>query len=139
MKDMATDLLRRNHLSVTDSRCTILHLFLENNKGALRHSDIERGIPALDRVTIYRTLQAFSEKGIIHSIPSVDGAVRYALCHNSCEEGHHHDDHIHFVCLICGSTQCIEDVHVPTISLPIGYHPKQVEMVVTGVCNKCQQ
>lgn len=139
MKDQALDILKKNHLSVTDSRCTILHLFLQNTKGAVRHSDIEKGIPNLDRVTIYRTLQIFSEKGIIHSIPSLDGAVRYALCHSGCEEGHHHDDHVHFVCSLCGVTQCLEHVHVPQVNLPAGFKPTQIEMVVTGVCNSCQQ
>ena len=139
MKDQVTDILRKNHLSVTDSRCTILHMFLQNNHGAVRHSDIEKGIPTLDRVTIYRTLQVFAEKGIIHSIPSLDGAVRYALCQSGCEEGHHHDDHVHFVCSVCGNTQCLEEVHVPMVALPQGFKPRQTEMVITGICNRCQQ
>jgi Fur family ferric uptake transcriptional regulator len=114
-------------------------MFLQNTRGAVRHSDIEKGIPTLDRVTIYRTLQVFAEKGIIHSIPSLDGAVRYALCQSGCEEGHHHDDHVHFVCSICGNTQCIEEVHVPMVALPPGFKPRQTEMVITGICNRCKQ
>ncbi|MES2645396.1 MAG: transcriptional repressor [Bacteroidota bacterium] len=139
MKDHAMHILRKNHLSVTDSRCTILHMFLQNTNGAVRHCDIEQGIPGLDRVTIYRTLQVFSEKGIIHSIPSLDGAVRYALCHSGCEEGHHHDNHVHFVCSACGTTQCLEEVNVPPVIVPAGYQAKQIEMVITGVCNRCRQ
>ena len=139
MKDHATQILKRNHLSITESRCTILHMFLQNSNGAVRHSDIEQGIPGLDRVTIYRTLQVFSEKGIIHSIPSLDGAIRYALCKSGCEEGHHHDNHVHFVCSACGLTQCLQEVVVPAVHLPLGYQVKQVEMVITGVCNRCRQ
>jgi Fur family ferric uptake transcriptional regulator len=139
MKDHAMQILRKNHLSVTESRCTILHVFLQNSLGAVKHSDIEHGIPGLDRVTIYRTLQVFSDKGIIHSIPSLDGAVRYALCKSGCEEGNHHDNHVHFVCSICGSTQCLEEVFVPSVTLPPGYQPKQVQMVITGTCARCRQ
>lgn len=137
VRDQAIGILKKNHLSVTDSRCTILHLFLHNTNGAVRHSDIEKGVPSLDRVTIYRTLQVFSEKGIIHSIPSLDGVVRYALCHGECQEGHHHDDHVHFVCSHCGSTQCLEEIHVPPVRLPGGFHVNQIEMVITGICQKC--
>ena len=132
------NILRKNHLSVTDSRCTILHMFLQNTKGAVRHSDIEQGIPGLDRVTIYRTLQVFSEKGIIHSIPSLDGAVRYALCHSGCEEGQHHDNHVHFVCSKCSNTVCLDHVTIPAVKLPVGFKASEFQMVVNGICKSCQ-
>jgi Fur family transcriptional regulator, ferric uptake regulator len=139
MKDAITDILKKNHLSVTDSRRAILKLFYQTTAGALRHCDIERNLTDVDRVTIYRTLQAFSDKGIIHTIPGSDGAVRYALCRNGCEEGHHHDDHVHFVCSVCGTTLCLEQVHVPAVKLPEGFEPHQVEMVVSGICSKCRE
>jgi Fe2+ or Zn2+ uptake regulation protein len=57
------DILRRNSLSVTDSRKKILNLFL-NVQGALAHGDIEKKAgEKFDRVTVYRTLQTFVEKG----------------------------------------------------------------------------
>ncbi|HMP92698.1 MAG TPA: transcriptional repressor [Phnomibacter sp.] len=139
MKDNFADVLKKNHLSVTESRKAILRLFHQHTAGALKHSDIEKSLDQIDRVTIYRTLQAFTEKGIIHSIPGSDGAARYALCRNGCDEDHHHDDHVHFVCKACGSTQCLEDVHIPFVKLPGGFEVSQVEMVITGYCNKCKQ
>lgn len=137
MKDQAIDILRRSQLSVTDSRRIILNLFLQNNKGALRHSDIEKTADSLDRVTIYRTLQVFAENGIIHPIPSVDGAARYALCRTD-SEGKQHDNHVHFQCTECGIIQCIENVNVPQVSLPMGYKTNQISMVLTGVCVDCK-
>jgi Fur family transcriptional regulator, ferric uptake regulator len=138
MKNDVVEILRRNNLSVTDSRKVILSLFLNKQDGALKHGDIERTTAnKLDRVTIYRTLQVFSDKGIIHSIPGVDGAARYALCHNGCEEGRHHDNHVHFVCTVCGATKCIDNVHIPHVALPMGYQPTQMEMVITGTCAAC--
>ena len=74
------------------------YLFLEQT-GALAHGDIEKKAgEKFDRVTVYRTLQTFVEKGIIHTIPTADNSIRYALCKDDCAEGHHHDHHIHFVC-----------------------------------------
>ena len=139
MYNYVADILQRNNLSITDSRKTILSLFLKEGQSALRHSDIERATKKIDRVTIYRTLQVFTEKGIIHSIPALDGAARYALCNNGCLEGHHFDNHVHFVCTSCGTTQCIDHVNVPPIILPPGYQTTQVEMVVTGICKTCGQ
>jgi Fur family transcriptional regulator, ferric uptake regulator len=137
MKDQSTQLLRNINMSVTDSRRQILDLFMEKKGGALRHADIEKKLDHLDRVTIYRTLQAFTEKGVIHSIPGSDGAAKYALCHSHCSEGHHHDNHVHFQCSQCGSTQCIDEVGIPFVKLPKGFVSERIEMVITGYCNEC--
>lgn len=131
-------LLKRNRLSVTDSRKKILQLFLEHT-GALAHGDIEKGAgEKFDRVTVYRTLQTFVDKGIIHIIPTADNSIRYALCKDNCGEGHHHDHHIHFVCTNCNKTYCLDDVVTPDIKLPRGYSAGHVEVVVEGICKNCQ-
>ena len=130
-------LLKRNSLSITGSRKKILQLFLEE-AGALAHGDIEKKAgKKFDRVTIYRTLQTFVDKGIIHTIPTADNSIRYALCKDECSEGHHHDHHIHFVCNNCNKTYCLDDVVTPEIKIPKGYTPTQVEVVVEGVCKNC--
>ena len=133
------DILRRNSLSVTDSRKKILNLFL-NVQGALAHGDIEKKAgEKFDRVTVYRTLQTFVEKGIIHTIPTTDNSVRYALCKDNCSEGHHHDNHVHFICIQCGTTLCMEDVVVPEIKMKKGFSINEIEVVVKGSCLDCQQ
>lgn len=130
-------LLKRNQLSITDSRSKILELFLQQN-GALAHADIEKKSGAsFDRVTVYRTLQTFVEKGIIHTIPTADNSILYALCKDECTEGHHHDHHVHFICSKCSNTICLEDITVPEVKLPAGYQATQVEVVVNGVCRDC--
>lgn len=130
------EILKRKRLSVTDSRKKILTLFL-SSEDALSHGDIEQKAgEKFDRVTVYRTLQAFVEKGIIHPIPTSDNTVRYALCRD-CEEGHHHDNHVHFVCTECKKTFCLDDVVAPDINLPEGYHAGSVQVVIQGVCKGC--
>ncbi|PWU02254.1 MAG: Fur family transcriptional regulator [Bacteroidetes bacterium] len=137
MKKQIVEILRKNQLSITDGRKKILELFLESDS-ALAHHDIEEKIQEkFDRVTVYRTLQAFMDKGIIHTIPTADNSIKYALCKDDCEQGHHHDDHIHFVCKQCGQTICLDEVHVPSVRLPQGYHADQVEVVVSGLCKEC--
>jgi len=131
------EILRRKHLSVTDSRKKILSLFLAGSD-ALAHGDIEKKAgEKFDRVTVYRTLQTFVEKGIIHTIPTADNSVRYALC-KDCTEGHHHDDHVHFVCNGCGKTICLDDVVSPGIELPAGYMAQTVQVVINGTCKDCR-
>ncbi|HEX5667370.1 MAG TPA: Fur family transcriptional regulator [Chitinophagaceae bacterium] len=134
----ALSILKRNHLSNTDSRRAILEIFLQSDN-ALAHNDIERITgDRFDRVTVYRTLQTFIDKGIVHTIPTGDNATRYALCRENCSEGHHHDDHVHFICEVCGRTTCLDDTHIPPVKLPKGYTPTQINMIVNGVCPDCK-
>lgn len=131
------EILKRSQLSVTASREKILHLFLEQ-QGALAHGDIEKKAgEKFDRVTVYRTLQTFVEKGIIHTIPTADNSIRYALCKDDCADGHHHDHHIHFVCTNCKNTYCLDDIVTPDIRLPKGYTSSHIEVVVEGICKNC--
>jgi len=139
MHEEIKDILKRNNLSVTGSREKILSLFL-SHQGALAHGDIEKKAgEKFDRVTVYRTLQTFVEKGIIHAIPTADNSIRYALCKDDCSEGHHHDHHIHFVCTNCGNTYCLDNIVTPEVKLPKGYASSHIEVVVEGVCNTCNQ
>jgi Fur family ferric uptake transcriptional regulator len=115
LENKASDVLRRKHLSITDSRKKILSLFL-NNKDALAHADIE--------------------KGIVHTIPTADNAILYALC-KDCGEDHHHDDHVHFVCSNCNVTICLDDIVSPEIHLPAGYMAENVQVVINGICKVC--
>lgn len=137
MKEGITSILKKSGLSLTDSRKRILQHFLDSNN-ALAHADIEKlSGENVDRVTIYRTLQTFVEKGIVHTIPTSDNSIRYALCQNECSEGHHHDEHVHFICDICGGTYCLQQIAIPAVQLPAGFKLRQVDVLVTGKCNQC--
>jgi Fur family transcriptional regulator, ferric uptake regulator len=132
------DILKQYGLSVTDSRKKILELFLDAD-GALAHADIEKNAAKnFDRVTVYRTLQTFVEKGIVHQIPTTDNSILYALCKQNCQQGHHHDDHVHFICSNCDKTICLDDVTIPQVKLPVNFIKQQAAMVVTGVCEDCK-
>jgi Fur family transcriptional regulator, ferric uptake regulator len=139
MDSQIENLLKHNNLSITDGRKKILQLFFKQ-PGALAHADIERKAgEKFDRVTVYRTLQTFVEKGIIHTIPTSDNSVRYALCKDNCEEGHHHDNHIHFTCSVCGGTFCLDEVVIPSMNMPRGYQVNEVQVVITGICSNCKK
>jgi Fur family ferric uptake transcriptional regulator len=130
-------LLKKNNLSVTESRVKILELFQQSN-GALAHADIEKNSKEqFDRVTIYRTLQTFVEKGIIHTIPTADNSVLYALCKEECTQGQHNDNHVHFICDNCNTTYCLQHTILPNIQLPKNFIQQRTDVVVSGICAKC--
>ncbi len=138
MASSLKEILRNNGLSITASREKILTLFLDQ-PGALAHGDIEKKAgEKFDRVTVYRTLQTFVDKGIIHTIPTSDNSIRYALCKDDCKDGHHHDHHVHFVCTNCNVTYCLDDVVTPELKLPKGYTSSHIEVVAEGICKNCK-
>lgn len=138
MEKRIDNLLKSNGLSITGARKRILELF-HQSRGALAHAAIETAIQdKFDRVTVYRTLQVFLEKGILHTIPTSDNTIQYALCKDECKEGHHHDNHIHFVCKICGNTSCLSETYIPEVKLPQGFSAHEYQMIVNGYCKDCR-
>ncbi|MEM7655124.1 MAG: Fur family transcriptional regulator [Bacteroidota bacterium] len=133
-------ILRQNQLRSTESRLAILKIF-DSQSAALTERELEQSLGrTCDRVTIYRTLSTFLEKGILHKVLDDSGSMRYALCVSHCKEGvTHPHDHVHFKCTICGQTTCIEQVPIPEVQLPEGFQLKEVNVLLTGNCPKCQK
>jgi Fur family ferric uptake transcriptional regulator len=135
---MSETLLKNFKLRSTPNRQEILHLFLRKDY-ALSHGDIEKEIDnSLDRVTVYRTLKTFLDRGLIHKVLDDEGSLKYALCNEACTTAAHHHDHVHFKCVQCGQTNCL-DVDVPNVRLPRGYRAKEVNVLIQGVCERCSE
>jgi Fur family ferric uptake transcriptional regulator len=131
-------ILKGFRLHTTSSRADILNLFLEHPY-ALSYSDIEREVAnTYDRVTVYRTLKTFLDKGLVHKVLDDAGSLKYALCKEHCSSVGHHHEHVHFKCTQCGQTNCLEDVDIPHVRLPSGYMIRELNLLVQGVCEKCQ-
>ena len=132
-------ILKDFNLRLTKPRLEILEAFLRKGL-ALSHADIEREVDqTIDRVTIYRTLTTFEGSGLVHRVLDFEGVTKYALC-KECdrEEGHHHE-HIHFSCVRCEETNCLESVHIPKIKLPEGFEFIEANFLIQGVCKSCSQ
>lgn len=132
-------LLKRANLKITPTRKRILKEF-RDHPFALSYHDIETAIKEhLDKVTIYRTLKTFEEKGIIHQVLDTSNQVKHALCSTLCSDHKHHDAHIHFKCMVCEQILCIDNTEIPPITLPKKFKQVQSYMLVEGVCDKCNQ
>lgn len=134
--NQAIDLLKHHRLKKTPVRLQVLEEFLKADR-ALSKSDIERAFDKLDRITLYRTLKSFEEKGLIHK--AVDGSdkVKFALCHNGCTAHEHLDSHAHFHCNDCGRTFCMDDISAPEVKAPRGFTLGKTHLVLAGKCDTC--
>ncbi|KAA8485259.1 Fur family ferric uptake transcriptional regulator [Arcticibacter tournemirensis] len=130
-------LLEKHNLKKTTPRYSVLGI-LSSREMATSQPDLEEVLgKEIDRVTLYRILKTFEEKGIIHKIIDLNGTANYALCQSECKEHEHHDEHLHFNCTVCGKLFCLNGTHLPPINLPAGFKAKSVSLIVSGVCDKC--
>lgn len=138
MEQLVIETLKEHNLRTTSCREDILNTFM-NREIALSHGDLESALgERFDRVTIYRTLKTFLEKGIIHKVLDDEG-MRYALCRERCTEHSHHHDHVHFKCNECGQTNCLDNLLIPAIKLPAGYQAEEVNLLIQGLCAVCSR
>jgi Fur family ferric uptake transcriptional regulator len=139
---MAKKDLNLSDFDLRETPCRIAVLgILQGINYAQSQFEIEQSLGAqFDRVTVYRTLKSFLTQGLIHKVLDDIGGTKYALCKELC---HNHDhshqhDHVHFKCNQCGQTTCLEEVHIPKITLPEGFHKAESNLLIQGVCGNCK-
>ncbi|MGQ1890178.1 Fur family transcriptional regulator [Thermophagus sp. OGC60D27] len=126
--------LKAYGLSGTTFRKQVIELF--NGEGtALTQKELEDKLPdETDRVTLYRTLKLFTEKGILHKIVIDDNIQKYKLAGSFKRK-----DHAHFYCLNCHKLFCMPQLEIDPTQLPPGFEYYSARLVVEGVCNKCEK
>lgn len=136
--DTVKSILNKHQLRSTNSRIQILTLFM-TKEVALSEPDLEESLQGqCDRVTIYRNLNTYLDKGVIHRVLDDSGVMKYALCKEDCDSTDKHThDHVHFRCSVCGETRCLHETNIPAISLPAGYQANESNMLISGTCPKC--
>jgi Fur family ferric uptake transcriptional regulator len=136
MKKITEQKLIEKNINPTAMRLLVLD-FLLNQNAAISLSDIEKGLAPADRITIYRTLKTFEEKGLVHAIDDGTGSPKYALCLDECNPNEHHDMHVHFFCITCKETFCLPDSKIPGITLPEKFSSQEMNLLVKGICSSC--
>ena len=132
------DMLDKHQLKKTAPRLRVLSMMYSKNT-ATSQPDLENVMHDIDRVTLYRILNVFEEKGIIHKVFDLNGTANYAVCHSDCQANHHHDEHVHFNCTVCKNVYCLNELSLPDISLPAGFKAESFTLYASGLCPKCNK
>jgi Fur family ferric uptake transcriptional regulator len=137
-------LLTRAKLRHTPVRAGVLDVLAKSTRPLGAVEILEKLPPHTDAVTVYRTLNTFTAKGVAHRVRSEDRVWRYALTdpHPATPDSaaHHHP---HFVCETCGKVECLKDATIPPSFLPsLRLNPRYAihypEVVLHGLCPRCQ-
>jgi Fur family ferric uptake transcriptional regulator len=136
-------LLKEHNLKVTKIRLDVLELMIKSGV-AMSHAQISEklGQDHVDKVTLYRTLNTFTEVGIAHKVATEDRNWLYAIYeHDGHSHNNHGHEHAHFICDECDKIYCFPiDEHLTEIQQQIqkGFQIKSKEIRLHGTCPICQ-
>lgn len=109
---------------------------LDKNAHPINLADLEMSLDPMDKASIFRVLELFSEKDVVHVIEDGSRSLKYELCrgdkHHSLE-----DQHAHFYCEKCGSVYCLDNVKLPVVEMPKEYQVKSINLMFKGICPNC--
>lgn len=137
MNEALEALLSAKQIKPTAMRLLVLDYLLQQ-PAAVSLQHLEAGFQHADRVTLYRTLKTFEEKGLVHAIQDGSGTARYALCPETCSGEGHHDLHLHFYCTHCRETYCLPTTRVPEVALPNNFIAEEFSLTAKGICDRCR-
>lgn len=134
-------IIHRHGLKVTKARVEVLAV-LSRSDTALSHTHISERLQdrSIDKVTLYRTLDAFTRSGLTHKVASEDRSWLYALHLDENHQPASADDHAHFVCDTCEKIFCLPAERVavlPKIMKQPGFQIRSHEYRLHGVCPDC--
>jgi Fur family transcriptional regulator, peroxide stress response regulator len=132
--DAIVKTLKHNGLRVTPQRFAVFASLLARDDHPTAEqllSELNQEFPVSSLATIYSSLQALQEVGLVREVLLEPGVTRY----DANVSPHHH-----FRCDCCGT---IEDIPWETFrkldlkQMRDGLQPKAYEVTVHGVCDRC--
>lgn len=92
-----------------------------------------------DRVTLYRNLKRFTNKGILHEVILDKQDSKYVLPESLLNPEKSYSEHLHFKCVNCKMVRCLTDQEIKKVTLPEGFKMLETNFVVFGVCDLCNK
>ena len=148
LRDKASQMLKNARLYCTEPRLAILQVLMQAAR-PLRQDQVAQqltrdpkrgfsrlGIPlrALNKVTVYRTLESLIEVGLVHRAFTYRRAWYFELA-DHCTE---HQCHPHFTCTNCGVTHCLTDILLPMAKISQkGFIVNRQQVRLEGLCPAC--
>jgi Fur family ferric uptake transcriptional regulator len=132
----ASEILAQHGLRVTDQRRIVLEAMLgERNDATAQglHERLRPAAPRLGLATVYRTLNALADAGVLDRLHH-DAT---GTCFRYCGPGHHH----HLTCRICHKVVELRDCDLAdwatTLGRAHGFADINHSLELDGVCDQC--
>ena len=140
----AEKILSKHGIRPTQMRSKI-YRYLRRKQSAVSFSDLKKVFAeksennkTANRTTFYRNLKIFEDKGLIHQVNDGTGMAKFAISGENTKSKYGTDLHLHFHCTECKKTICLPN-KLPEESLPDDYKINDVNLVLKGICVKCNE
>ena len=128
------EILKAHGLRRTEAREALLRTLIAARQPLSHKEILARMRRRVNRVTIYRALDAFVEIGMVHEALVTDRTRVFEL-------GDHcglRQCHPHFTCRRCGAVHCMMEAVIPLAqNLPPGYVIERQRVHIEGLCPVC--
>jgi len=129
-----TELLKEKGVKPTVHRVEILEYLMNTYSHPTAdeiyyHFKKEQKLAVISRATVYNTLKALADAGLVSIIITPD-AIRYDFV----RKNHHH-----FYCTNCKTVYDVElEVELPEIKSVDSHEVHHVQLTLVGICEKCK-
>ena len=133
----ATEVLVSRGLRVTAQRITVLDAMiaeLGDTTAQALHERLRPAHPQLGMATVYRTLNALADAGVLDRLHH-EGT---STCYRYCAPGHHH----HLTCRSCHAVVELRDCDLASwaqhVAAAHGFAAAQHSVELSGICGACR-
>jgi Fur family ferric uptake transcriptional regulator len=136
-------LLRKSGLRRTPVRVGVIEVLSRSKRPMSVPQILGKLRGAVDTVTVYRTLNTFARKRLVHRVRGEDRSWLYAVSRGGDDVDLRPEHlHPHFVCDECGKVECLGGAEIPpgfvgSLGVSRGYRVSYPEVVLHGLCPKC--
>ncbi len=133
------NILKEHHVHLTQNRIAVFKLLSESKTALsvsviLKQSDI-----LLDRISVYRALKYFLQKGIVEIVPNNKGNACYILASiNKDTIRRKNNKSAYFVCSSCQHTELILEPLNIKFELLTQNQISKCSIILEGICRSCK-
>lgn len=115
----------------------LIYQAIQNHNAPISLTELEILLDTVDKSTIFRALSLFTEKGILHELEDGSGSKKYCFCTH--QENSNHISYVHFTCIKCHKTFCLDDLNLSWQNIPNEFSILEQSLLIKGICPQCNR
>jgi Fur family ferric uptake transcriptional regulator len=132
------DKLKEHQVHLTQNRIAVFKLLTESKTALSVCTIMKQSESLLDRISVYRALKYFSQKGIVEIVPNNKGNASYILASiNKNIVKRKNNKSAYFVCSSCQQTEIILEPIVVNLNSLTKHRIRNYKLIIEGLCTGC--
>lgn len=131
--------LKKHHVHLTQNRIAVFKLLTESKTALSVAVIMKKSKILLDRISVYRALKYFLQKGIVEIVPNNRGNASYILASDERGIETKSDNKCaYFVCSSCQHTEIISEPLQIKLNSLTQHQVSKYSLIIEGLCTSCK-